>query len=323
MIRWLAALVLLCLGAPALADEMRPVSIQFEQLSEVRWELGWRQPIASASADRDAVPVLPETCRIEGAVDWRMAPLSSVGKAQVSCRGDVAGKAIGWPAFLGQGEAILRVAPLGRNLQVHRLTPEEPSAVIAAKPSSAQVWRSYFLIGVEHILAGWDHLLFVIALVLLVARPWPVIKAATAFTIAHSITLAAVTLGFGGIRQDAVEALIALSIVFLAVEIARGKAETVTRRLPWLVAFAFGLLHGFGFAGALREIGLPEGDIPAALISFNLGVEVGQLLVVAAVLALMALLRRIRPEAEAQTLRLASYPIGIIGAYWLVDRLVG
>ena len=161
----------------------------------------------------------------------------------------------------------------------------------------------------------------VIALVLLVGRPWPVIKAATAFTLAHSLTLAAVTLGFAGIRQDVVEALIALSIVFLAVEIARGARGTLTQRLPWLVAFAFGLLHGFGFAGALREIGLPEGEVPAALVSFNIGVEAGQLLVVTAVLAALALLRRIRPADEPLVLRAAAYPVGIVGAYWLIERI--
>ena len=322
MIRWLAALCLLVLSAPALADEMRPVAIQFEQIGGPDWRLGWRQPIASAADDRMAMPRLPENCRIEGDIQRRMAPLAAHGNARVTCDGTVAGESIGWPAFPGHGEAILRVAPLDRGVQVHRLTPEEPTAMIAAKPSSAQVWRGYFVIGVEHIPAGWDHLLFVIALVLLVARPWPVVKAATAFTVAHSITLAAVTLGFEGIRQDVVEALIALSIVFLAVEIARGSRDTLTRRLPWLVAFVFGLLHGFGFAGALREIGLPEGEVPAALVSFNLGVEAGQLLVVAAVLILMEWVGRLRPDARPQLMRFSAYAIGITGSYWLIDRLV-
>ena len=323
MIRWLAALWVFALGTPALADEMRPVVIQFEQVSQDRWRLGWRQPIASPADDRSAFPQMPGNCRLSGKIQRQMAPLAAIGNASVVCDDTVAGETIGWPAFSGHGEAILRVAPLDRPLQVYRLTPEEPVAIIAAKPSASQVWRSYFVIGVEHILAGWDHLLFVIALVLLVARPWPVVKAATAFTIAHSITLAAVTLGFGGIRQDLVEALIALSIVFLAVEIARGRRDTITQRLPWLVAFAFGLLHGFGFAGALREIGLPEGEVPAALVSFNLGVEAGQLLVIGAVLVVVALLRRLRPGALPWMLRLASYPIGVIGAYWMIDRLIG
>ncbi|MBT8408704.1 MAG: HupE/UreJ family protein, partial [Alphaproteobacteria bacterium] len=139
----------------------------------------------------------------------------------------------------------------------------------------------------------------------------------------HSITLAGTTLGLTGLPQRPVEALIALSIVFLAVEIARGTRETLTRRLPWLVAFVFGLLHGFGFAGALREIGLPEGEVPAALISFNLGVEAGQLLVIAAVLILVEALRRVRPGLEERSIRIASYTIGIIGAYWLIDRVIG
>ncbi|MFW2351511.1 HupE/UreJ family protein [Qipengyuania sp.] len=322
MIRWIAALWLLALAGPAWADEMRPVAIQFEQISPAEWELGWRQPIASSGDDRSIMPQLPDTCRLSGEVARRIAPLSVSGNARIACDGPIVGKSIGWPALVGQSDAILRVAPLGRSVQVYRLTPEQPSAVIAARPSSLQVWRSYFAIGVAHILSGWDHLLFVIALVLLVARPWPVVKAATAFTLAHSLTLAAVTLGFAGIRQDLVEALIALSIVFLAVEIGRGSRDTVTQRLPWLVAFAFGLLHGFGFAGALREIGLPEGEVPAALVSFNLGVEAGQLLVICAVLALLGLLRRLRPQDETRALRLSSYPVGIVGAYWLIDRLL-
>lgn len=323
MIRWLVVLGLLVLGVPAQADEMRPVAIQFEQVGEGEWRLGWRQPIASAADDRMAVPQIPENCRMAGDVERQMAPLSVLGSTRVACDGHVAGETIGWPAFPGHGEAILRIVSLDRPLQVHRLTPEQPNAIITARPSASQVWRSYFVIGVEHILAGWDHLLFVIALVLLVARPWPVVKAATAFTVAHSITLAAVTFGFEGMRQDVVEALIALSIVFLAVEIVRGNRATITQRLPWLVAFAFGLLHGFGFAGALREIGLPEGEVPAALVSFNLGVEAGQLLVVSAILAIREGLRRLRPAAEGPALRLTAYAIGITGSYWLIDRTLG
>ena len=322
MIRLLAALVMLLCAEPALADELRPVSIQFEQTAEREWSLGWKEPLAGARGVQLGKPQLPQGCAMEG-MGRKRAPGAMLGHANVRCEGPVAGGRMGWDALTGQGEAILRIAPLAGPVQVHRLTVSAPVAVIDAVPSSAQVWRSYFVIGVEHILMGWDHLLFVIALVLLLARGWPVVKGATAFTLAHSLTLAAVTLGAAGLPQRPVEALIALSILFLAVEVARGTKDTLTRRLPWLVAFAFGLLHGFGFAGALREIGLPEGEVPAALVSFNLGVEAGQLLVIAGVLALLALLRRIGPELEARAIRLASYPIGIIGAYWLVDRVVG
>lgn len=322
MIRWLLALLIFFVPQQVLADELRPVSITFEQTGEGEWSLGWRQPMAGRQSGTPVQPVLPANCRMDGEPRLDMAVLAASGRARVLCDGPVAGQEIGWP-FSTPGEAILRVAPQDRPLQVHRLTPEEPNATIMAKPSSAQVWRSYFAIGVEHILMGWDHLLFVIALVLLVGGAWPVVKAATAFTVAHSLTLAATTLGFAGLPQRPVEMMIALSIVFLAVEIARGTKETLTRRLPWIVAFAFGLLHGFGFAGALRDIGLPEGEVPAALISFNLGVEAGQLLVIAAVLFLLALIRRYRPSVQEQAIRLASYPIGVIGAYWLIDRVIG
>ncbi|WP_324826518.1 HupE/UreJ family protein [Qipengyuania zhejiangensis] len=319
--RLLAVLMALCLAAPALADELRPTSIQFVQTDAQTWQIGWKQPLSGPADNRRAMPQLPDICRIEGEPRREMAALAIIGSATVRCSGDVSGQSIAWPALAGQADAIVRVAPLGRPVQIHRLTAAQPHAAITAIPSAAQVWRSYFVIGVDHILAGWDHLLFVIALVLLVARPWPVVKAATAFTVAHSLTLAAVTLGFAGLPQRPVEVLIALSIVFLAVEIAKGTRETLARRLPWLVAFIFGLLHGFGFAGALREIGLPEGEVPAALISFNLGVEAGQLFVIAIVLALRRALVRIAPHREAAALRVASYAIGTAGAYWLIERI--
>ena len=144
----------------------------------------------------------------------------------------------------------------------------------------------YLKLGVEHILFGVDHLLFVLALLIITDGTMRLIKTVTAFTVAHSITLTAATLGFVHVPQPPVEATIALSIVFVAAEIVhqRGGREGITARAPWVVAFTFGLLHGFGFAGALSEIGLPQGDIPLALLFFNVGVEVGQLLFIAAVL---------------------------------------
>ncbi len=321
MIRRILALLLACfLAAPASADELRPVSIQLAQLDSHHWAVAWKQPLA-APGDSAAAPRLPAACRYVAAPRLRTAPLAVIGSATVECDGPIAGKRVGWTALTGQGDAILRVAPLGRPVQIHRLTAAEPFATILARPTPAQVWRSYFAIGVEHILTGWDHLLFVIALVLLVGGGGAAVKAATAFTLAHSLTLAAVTLGFAGLPQRPVEALIALSIVFLALEILRAGRATLTRRLPWLVAFAFGLLHGFGFAGALREIGLPEGEMPSALVSFNLGVEAGQLLIIAGMFALLAAVRRFRPRAEPHGLRLAAYAIGITASYWLIDRL--
>ena len=196
-----------------------------------------------------------------------------------------------------------------------------------AEPNRLSVLNDYFIIGGEHIVFGWDHLLFVIALVLLVQAPWPVIKAATAFTIAHSITLAATILGYSGLPGRPVEALIALSIVFLAVEVLivlrKPERKTLTRRYPWAVAFAFGLVHGFGFAGALADIGLPQAQLATALLAFNLGVEAGQLIIIAMTLALLKLLSRLPTIQQTQILKLATYGIGAVGSYWLIERVIG
>ena len=323
MIRRLLALLVALAACPAAADELRPGYVAFTQADAATWELVWKQPLPAPGPADLAIPVVPRNCALVSAPVARSASLALIGSATVRCTGDVANGRIGFDAIFGGGDVLLRVQPLGRQVQTFRLTEGEPIAIIAAAPTGAQVWRSYFGLGVEHILEGWDHLLFVVALVLLVRRGWAVAKAVTAFTVAHSLTLAGVSLGLLGLPGRPVEAVIALSIVLLALEAIREDRETWTRRWPWLVAFLFGLVHGFGFAGALREIGLPEGEVPAALISFNLGVEAGQLAVVATVLALLATLRRLQPAALAPSVRLASYAIGITGSYWLIDRLVG
>lgn len=318
----LVLLALLC-AVPAAADELRPGYLEFSQTDAKEWALGWKQPLSKPGPVPLAVPVVPEGCVMQGAPVKRSLMTSLVGSARLVCAQGVDGGRIGFEAIPGGGDVMLRVAPLGRPVQSFRLTGAEPMATIAAQPSSWQVWRSYFGLGVKHILEGWDHLLFVIALVLLVRGGWAVAKAVTAFTVAHSLTLAGVSLGLLGLPGRPVEAVIALSIVLLAVETVRGEHPSLTRRLPWLVAFLFGLVHGFGFAGALREIGLPDGEVPAALISFNLGVEAGQLSVVLAVLLALEAIRRLRAQALAPAIRVASYAIGITGSYWLVERIVG
>ncbi|WP_435418701.1 HupE/UreJ family protein [Parerythrobacter aurantius] len=327
MIRALLALLALPAGllaaVPAAADELRPGYIEFAQVHARDWTLNWKQPLASPGPAPLIVPLVPGGCTIRGEPVVRTLPSALVGSARVACRGDIAGGMVGLDTILGGGDVMLRVAPLARPVQSFRLTAAQPMATIAAQPGRWQVLRSYFALGVEHIFEGWDHLLFVVALVLLVRRGWAVAKAVTAFTVAHSLTLAGVSLGLIGLPGRPVEAVIALSIVLLAVEVARGERTTLTRRWPWLVAFLFGLVHGFGFAGALREIGLPEGEVPSALIAFNLGVEAGQLGVVLGVLLVLEAIRRIRNDALAPAIRAASYAIGVTGSYWLVERLVG
>ena len=190
-------------------------------------------------------------------------------------------------------DVLLRIDYLDGTSFVRRLTPSNPSAVVPEQPSSWDVVATYLFLGVEHILLGIDHLLFVLALLLLIRGVRRLVIAVTAFTAAHSITLAAATLGWMTVPSAPVEATIALSILFLATQLAKAPAEVgadpaaddLTTRFPWVVAFSFGLLHGFGFAGALAEVGLPEQAIPVALLFFNVGVEIGQRLFIAVVLA--------------------------------------
>jgi hydrogenase/urease accessory protein HupE len=185
------------------------------------------------------------------------------------------------------------------------------------------VARTYLALGVEHILTGFDHLLFVLALLLIVKSARRIVATVTAFTVAHSLTLAAATLGFVHLPQPPVEAAIALSIAFVAAEIVHGLdgRPGLTARAPWLVAFAFGLLHGLGFAGALAEIGLPQSAIPLALLCFNLGVELGQLAFVVALLACLALARRARIPWPRAARPLPAYAIGALAMFWVIERV--
>jgi hydrogenase/urease accessory protein HupE len=251
--------------------------------------------------------------------------MAVISTFKIMCAENVAGHMIGLSNFSSaQTDVLVRVAPLGRPVQALRLTAAEPLVEIAAKPDAWQVARTYFGIGLEHIVFGYDHLLFVVSLVLLLTGFRTIAIAVTAFTIAHSITLIGTTLGFIGLPQRPVEAIIALSIVFLAVEIVKKRdgAPRLSERVPWVVAFLFGLLHGFGFAGALKEIGLPESDVPTALLTFNLGVEAGQLLIVAATLLVLLMLGRFRADWLRPAVRGTSYAIGAIASMWLIERVL-
>jgi hydrogenase/urease accessory protein HupE len=204
-----------------------------------------------------------------------------------------------------------------------RLTPQLPEVVIPVQPGGGTVARTYFALGVEHILLGIDHLLFVLALLLVTRGRKPLLLTITAFTVAHSITLALATLGLVSVPPAPVEAVIALSIVFVAGEILRARrgVEGLAARAPWIVAFAFGLLHGLGFAGALAQIGLPQGRIPIALLFFNVGVEAGQLVFVAGILGLAALGRRLPMTVPRWAELVPPYAIGIVAMFWVFQRV--
>jgi hydrogenase/urease accessory protein HupE len=224
-------------------------------------------------------------------------------------------------------DVLARLVRLDGTVQLERILPVNPGFVGRASPGRLEVVRTYTVLGIEHILSGFDHLLFVLALVVLVQGTRRLLVTITAFTAAHSLTLAGATLGWVQVPGPPVEASIALSIVFVATEIvhARQGRFSVTQHYPWVVAFTFGLLHGFGFAGALAEVGLPQSSIPIALLFFNVGVEIGQLLFVGAVLTMIVVGwrtgQRLRLPQPAWLWRIAPYVIGGLASFWLVERV--
>jgi hydrogenase/urease accessory protein HupE len=223
----------------------------------------------------------------------------------------------------GATDVIVRVERLDGTTQLERLVPTKPNFTVTASPGPGEIAWDYFVLGVEHILGGIDHLLFVLALLLLVRNVRRLLLTITAFTVAHSITLVGATLGLVSLPGPPVEAVIALSIVFVAAEVIheqQGRAS-ITARAPWIVAFGFGLLHGLGFAGALQEVGLPETAIAVALLMFNVGVEAGQLLFVTIVAMLSLVLRKLTPIPVAAASRVISYAIGSIAAFWTIERV--
>jgi hydrogenase/urease accessory protein HupE len=238
----------------------------------------------------------------------------------------LAGKQIDFPGLEQTlSDVLVRIEQLDGGTFTSLVKASRPWVVVEGPPSAWAVAWQYLELGVAHILLGFDHLLFVLAL-LLIVRGWRrLLATVTAFTVAHSITLAAATLGFVRVAGPPVEATIALSIVFLASELIKVNRglPSLTAQAPWLVAFAFGLLHGFGFAGALADVGLPRVEIPLALFTFNVGVELGQIVFVFAALAAVWLLGRIRKDWPGWAAQAPAYGIGTLAAFWLVERLHG
>ena len=320
MIRLIAALLVLLAAIPARADDLRPGYLEWTENAPGRWQVVWKAPLLGGLATR-ARPLVPEGCTVISSQRHFVGP-TVVERFQVTCDAPLAGPKLGLTGLeRGFTDALLRVAARDGGVQTARLTPDAPTAEIAARPSRSDVAWTYLKLGVEHILLGFDHLLFVVALVLLIGGARRIVTTVTAFTLAHSLTLAATTLGVMTVWRKPVEICIALSIVLIARELLRpaDAPRTLARRAPELIAFAFGLLHGFGFAAALAEIGLPEGEIPLALLTFNLGVEIGQLAIVAAALVALAALTR-APRFERPAVRTAAYATGIIATAWLIER---
>jgi hydrogenase/urease accessory protein HupE len=321
--------VLLAVGfaLPVGAHEVRPayLSIQASGGAEIpdRFLVIWRKPVGG-EVRLDIEPELPGHCAdVNEAVVW-VEEAIEVTRRLVTCPNGIDGYALriaGLEATVT--EVLLRYERRDATTQVARLTPDQPGVALTAAESRGRVALTYSILGIEHILGGIDHLCFVLALLMIVDGRRRLVATITAFTVAHSLTLAAATLGLVTVPQQPVEAVIAFSIVFVAMEIVHGRngRPGLTQRAPWIVAFAFGLLHGFGFAGALSDVGLPAHAVPTALLFFNLGVEIGQLLFVGALLAVWALLRRQTWPRWAW--RAPVYAIGVTAAFWTIERIAG
>jgi hydrogenase/urease accessory protein HupE len=310
----------------ASAHELQPSSLEVRQLTQDRYEVVWRAPIYFKKP-HPAKLQLPEHWQAKSDPTIRRLPDAILHRHLVTVPdGEIAGGII---RFVGLESTITDVFARFIWLDGTETTaiarPSQPYIEIVGQRSAWQVAGDYTVLGVDHILSGLDHLMFVLALLLIVRGARRLLITVTSFTLAHSITLGAATLGVMWVPGPPVEATIALSILFLAselVKVNRGQAS-LTTQYPWIVAFAFGLLHGFGFAGALSDVGLPEDEVPLALLMFNVGVELGQLLFIAAGLLLMFAIRKLRTEWPDLARQVPASGIGGIAAFWFIERVSG
>jgi hydrogenase/urease accessory protein HupE len=307
----------------ACGHEVRPGYLELRQIGTETWSVLWKVP-AQGEMRLSIHPQFPEMCAPASEPTASQIIGAFTERTTMVCKGGLIGRAIGIDGLSATiTDALVRSVRADGSVQVARLTPSAPAFVFEGTLGSLQVARAYTSLGVEHILGGIDHLLFVLGLLLIVRSRWLLVKAITAFTVAHSVTLGAATLDWVHVPQPPVEAVIALSILFLASELAKQRHghRGLIEHYPWIVAFTFGLLHGFGFAGALREVGLPENEIPLALLTFNVGVEIGQLLFVGTVLLALAALRRLFLRVPAWIHATPAYGIGTMAACWWLQRM--
>ncbi len=325
--RVLAALFLLFgLGIGGLsAHELRPAYLEIVEAGPENYSVLWKVP--ARGEYRLSLHVrLPENCSETEPPATAIVDAASTSRWRVRCEGGLPGRTIHVDGLTGTyTDALARVLRADGTVQTARLRPDFPEMMVSAAPRPRDTARTYFLLGIEHIMLGLDHLLFVLALLLLIGEPRQLIATITAFTVAHSITLAFAALDLARVPQAPVDALVALSIVVVAAEIVRKQRgnSDLSSRYPWLIAFLFGLLHGAGFGAALNAVGLPQKDVPLALLTFNLGVEAGQLVFVLLALAAIGSLRLLLAIPAARPKLFLAYGIGSLSAVWFIQRVSG
>lgn len=312
------------------ADELKPIYVELIQQTSDTNNEHWQVVLKvteRSSLSQIIQLALPNGCEQVTSVQLSRHQGKQVRRYSIACNPGLWEQLIAINGLqYSNADALIRVSDLNKTIATYRLTSDSPSVTLEAPQQgiSNNIGSAYLLLGLDHILEGYDHLLFVIAMVFLVKGAAKIALTITAFTVAHSITLIGTTYGIFALPSKPVEAVIALSIVFIAVEVLKSDPNkpSFTESNPWSVAFIFGLLHGFGFAGALAEIGLPQTDVPLALLMFNLGVELGQLSVVAMCLVVLGIINYIKPQLMQAFIRLNTYFIGIIASYWLIERVL-
>lgn len=323
---FVSAIALCALAGPAAAHQFAPALLELEEAGGDMVDVRWKQPAVRVQGSR-LRPVLPVECQGEGNPTVQLEGSGMRATWQIRCPGGLGGKVVGVEGIAtSQADVLLRIGLRdGRKLRAV-LKANAPSYEIRAGNGRAGVFRDYLALGVKHILTGWDHLAFVLALLLLVGWGRRLLVTITAFTAGHSVTLALAALGVVRVPQQPMEAAIALSIFFLAVELTRrrpeGQRPTLAQRAPWLVAGTFGLLHGLGFAGALSEVGLPAAEIPLSLFAFNLGIELGQLGFISVALGVGAVIAWSPLKRARFAAAVPPYAIGVVSVFWFIERVV-
>ena len=306
------------------AHEIRPAYLEIKQTNSTTYQVLWKVPLLGNKSPK-LDPILPQSFLLQQTKETFL-PDSYIRYYEGDYSESLNGKRI---AIKGQSvtlvDVLVQIDLLDETAYTLLLQPDRSEAIIPVEPNVWEVIKLYLYLGVEHILIGFDHLFFVLGLLLLVTGMKNLIKTITAFTVAHSITLGLSTFNLVNLPSPPVEAVIALSILFLAREylLLKEGNRSITAEHPWLIAFAFGLLHGFGFAGALAEIGLPQKEIPLALFTFNVGVELGQLLFITVLLFIGWIFRKIKISWPQWTKKLLPYSMGAIAGFWLIERILG
>lgn len=314
-------IALCCWHSSAVAHPLAPGLLALNEIEAQQFQGIWKLP--NKTADRGAlIPFFPESCEIND----MEAPVSvGTGRSQsfkLQCSDTLFGNAMGVQGMsAGSSGVLLRIRFMDGQLVHHMLDYQSSELVIPDQQSALDIFQRYIVLGIEHLIAGIDHVLFVLTLALLVGWNKQLFWTITLFTLGHSVTLSLTALGAIRFPAFFIEAMIALSIAWAAADIINRDQDGILKKRPWLMSGSFGLLHGMGFAGALAEIGLPQQALTLSLAAFNIGIEIGQLLVIAVFFALVFLILRMGIKIPASVKTLSCYAIGIVGSVWFWQRL--